>query len=106
MRALGWTSVALGAGAFGASAYFGSQVGQAQRDFDATPYQAEAEAFADDGRKNARLSNISVAAGAGLVGIGIIALVADYRSEDSESLTSWGVSPTQGGAHAVIRWTR
>jgi hypothetical protein len=106
MRALGWTSVALGAGALGASVYFGSQVGQAQRDFDATPYQAEAAALADDGRKNARLSNISIAAGAGLIGVGVIALVLDSRSDDAEPSTVVGISPTHGGAHATIRWTR
>lgn len=106
MRALGWTGVALGAGALGASAYFGSQVGQAQRSFDSTPYQVEAAAYADDGRKNARLSNVSVAAGAGLIGAGIVALVLDSRAQDSDQSTAWGISPTRGGAHAVIRWTR
>ena len=106
-RVAGWTSVALGVGAFAVATYHGTEVANAQQRFDATPYQSEAYAIANDGRRSARASNTFIAIGAGLTAVGVLALILDRPpQEDEAAAPTWAVAPAEGGALGVVRWTR
>jgi hypothetical protein len=107
-RVAGWTSITLGLGAFGVATYHGTEVANAQQRFDATPYQSEAYAIANDGRRSARASNTFVAIGAGLTAVGIVAVVLDrLPSDDPEAdAVTWALAPTEGGALGVFRWSQ
>lgn len=107
-RIAGWSCVALAAGSFGIAAYHGSEVASAQERFDATPYQSEAYAIANNGRRSARRSNSFIAVGVGFAAVGVVALLLDRPANDhsADLGPSWALSPTEGGALGVVRWTR
>lgn len=98
LRITGWSLVGLGGGALVASLVSGLQAKSTQSDFDATQIQSEAYDLRDEGRAQARRSNLFLGIGLGAAAIGTTFVIVGGRDGGTE--TSLHLGPASASVRA------